>query len=76
MSENMRIAFGLKVRDLREQQGWSQGSLAQEMRRKGLKATAARISRLEHGDRNILPNEPRVIAAIFEVDESYLWSSR
>lgn len=76
MSADTTIAFGLKVRELRQAKGWSQGHLALEMRQRGLKATAARLSRLERGDRNILPNEPRVLAAIFETDERYLWGER
>lgn len=73
MSANEEIAFGLRVRELRQSREWSQGRLAQEMRQRGLKATTARISRLERGDRNILPPEPRVLAAIFETDERDLW---
>lgn len=76
MSENEKLAFGLKVRELRKDRGWSQGELAQEMRRRGLKATTARISRLERGDRNILTNEPRVLAAIFDTDAWTLWGER
>lgn len=73
MSENQTIAFGLRVRELRLVRCWTQGFLAQEMRRRGLKATTARVSLLETGNRNVLTNEPRVLAIIFEVDVRDLW---
>ncbi|XOV92405.1 MAG: helix-turn-helix domain-containing protein [Bacteroidota bacterium] len=67
MQENILIAFGKRVKQLRSERGWSQEKLAEKT---GFHRTY--IGMIERGERNIGLKNIEVFASIFRVNLSEL----